>query len=69
MRLVALRKELLQLSRAAGKRHPALISSDDFDILNDHFGRISATECFHYKAGWGIPNEPDRDKIEALMSA
>ena len=66
--LVTLRKELLQLSHACGKRHPALVTTEDIDILNDHFGVVSATECFNYQSGWGLPSEADRAAIHTLMA-
>ena len=46
--VVALRKELLQLSHACGEPHPAQVSLDAFDILDDRFGTIPARECFGY---------------------
>ena len=46
--VVTLRKELLQLSRACGVDHPARVSSDDFEILDECFVARSATECFGY---------------------
>ncbi len=51
--IIQLRKELLQLARACGRVHPALITLDDFDIIDDAFGAQSATELFGYRAGWG----------------
>ncbi|MBC8350653.1 MAG: FMN-binding glutamate synthase family protein [Planctomycetes bacterium] len=55
--VVTLRKELLQLSHACGQRHPALVSTEHFSILDDQFGGRSATECFGYGPGWGVPSE------------
>ena len=46
--VVTLRKELLQLSRACGVAHPAEISLDHFEILDDSFGAKSAKQCFGY---------------------
>lgn len=66
--LVTLRKELLQLSHACGKHHPALITTDALDILNDHFGTMSSAECFGYEAAWGLPNESDCQAITELMA-
>ena len=44
--MVTLRKELLQLTHACGKVHPALLSLDDFEIIDECFGTRSITECF-----------------------
>ena len=46
--VVALRKELLRLSRACGVSHPALISTDHFEILDDRLGSTPASEIFGY---------------------
>lgn len=53
--IVALRRELLSLSRACGGTHPSQISLDRFDILDDRFGTRSAREVFGYEPGWGVP--------------
>lgn len=63
--VVTLRKELLQLSRACGQPHPALVTTEHLEILDDHFGSMSATECFEYQPGWGLPGAADR---EAMLS-
>lgn len=44
--VVALRKEMLQLSRACGVKHPSEVSLDHFEILDDQFGSQSARQCF-----------------------
>ena len=66
--VVTLRKELLQLSRACGVVHPALLSSDHIEILNDHFGSSSITELFGYRPEWGFPSLEDRRDIERIMA-
>ena len=63
-----LRKELLWLTHATGKRHPALVTTDDFVILNDRLGQQSATEVFGYRPGWGLPSAEDRAAITELMN-
>jgi glutamate synthase domain-containing protein 2 len=67
--LATLRKDLLQLSRACGKQHPALITTEHLDILNDHFGAMSVAECFGYQSEWGLPNEADCAAINQLMAS
>ena len=44
--IVTLRNELLELSRACGVKHPAHVSTDHFEILDECFVARSATECF-----------------------
>ena len=53
--VLTLRKELLALSRACGVDHPALISLDHIDVLDDRFGASSARDVFGYEPGWGLP--------------
>ncbi len=67
--IVSLRKEMLQLSRAAGVEHPGLITADRFEVLDDRYGSQTAKELFHYEDGWGLPSAEDRDAIRALMIA
>ena len=50
--VITLRKELLQLSRACGVTHPAQVSLDNFEILDDRFGTTSAREQFGYLDQW-----------------
>lgn len=67
--VVTLRKEILQLTHACGKLHPALVSTEDFSILDDHYGGRTARQCFNYELGWGLPSTADREEIVKLMSA
>lgn len=62
-----LRKELIQLSRACGVRHPALVGLDRFEILDDRLRSHPALEHCHYRPGWGYPGDADRTRIEQLM--
>jgi glutamate synthase domain-containing protein 2 len=53
--LLVFRKELLALSRACGVEHPAHISLDHIDMLDDRFGTSSARAVFGYEPTWGVP--------------
>ena len=66
--IVALRKEILLLSRACGTSHPALLTGDHFELLNDHFGTTSLYEVFGYDTAWGMPSRDDRTAIARLMN-
>ena len=66
--LVQLRKELLQLSRACGVPHPALVTLDHLELVDDRFGTRTAREVFGYQPGWGVPSTTDRMEITRLMS-
>ncbi len=62
-----LRKELLRLSRACGVPHPALVTTDHIEILDDRFGSQLATERFGYESGLGQPSAADREVLPGLM--
>ena len=47
--LVALRKEMLWLSGAAGKMHPSQLTVDDFELIDGFYGAKSAREVFGYE--------------------
>jgi len=62
-----LRKDMLQLSRACGQPHPALMTTDHFDILDNRFGRTSATKLFGYDTVWCLPSAEECEYVAALM--
>lgn len=66
--LIALRQELLKLCHACGVSHPALLTADHLEILDDRFGSSSLREHFGYAPGWGLPAEADRQAIGQLMA-
>ncbi|MDZ7727350.1 MAG: FMN-binding glutamate synthase family protein [Dehalococcoidia bacterium] len=53
--IATLRNDLLELALAAGRPHPAFLTPDDIDILDDRLGSRTATEAFGYQPGWGRP--------------
>ena len=66
--VVSLRKELLLLSRACGVPHPALITADQLDIVDDRLRTKSVREHFGYREGWGLPSSADQETIREIMS-
>jgi len=50
-------------------RHAAFPLSGPKPGVDDHFGGMSARECFRYEADWGVPSQADRDDIVRLMSS
>jgi hypothetical protein len=62
--LIALRGELYSLSRACGVAHPALVTADHLEILDDRFGARSVRDLFGYEEGWGAA---DADEIDGLL--
>ncbi|MEM9488012.1 MAG: FMN-binding glutamate synthase family protein [Myxococcota bacterium] len=66
---VCLRKEMLELSHACGAVHPALVTLDRFDILDNHLSSRPAREVFAYEDDWGMPAEADRQQIAVVMKS
>ena len=66
--VVALRKDLLALSRACGMEHPALITADHLELLDSRFGSQTIAELFGYGRGFGLPSVVDTDDVRRLMS-
>ncbi|MFM8304980.1 MAG: glutamate synthase-related protein [Actinomycetota bacterium] len=63
-----LRREVLRLSRACGVIHPALVTTDQIEILDDHYGSRVAREVFGYAPGWGRPSAADQAALRAAMA-
>ena len=66
--VITLRKEILQLSRACGVCHPALVGGSHIEILDGQFGAKSVYDLFNYREGWALPTEADRIEIERVMA-
>ena len=66
--IVTLRKELLMLARACGLPHPALITADQLDIVDDRLQTRSVREHFGYGEGWGLPSATDQEAIRRIMT-
>ena len=65
--ITTLRKELSQLSHSVGTIHPAMVTTDSFEILHDGFESRSVKECFRLQGIATIPSEEDRLAIAELM--
>ena len=63
--IVTLRKELTLLSRALGVPHPAEVSLDHLEILDDRLGSRPAREVFGYQRGWGAASPPHTKSPES----
>ena len=66
--VLTLRKELIRLSRACGVPHPALVTPDHFEILDDRFGSVTAAELFGYTDGTGLPSPDEQQALRRLMA-
>ena len=65
--LASLRFELLRLARACGVEHPALVTADQIDLLEDRWTATSLREAVGYEPGWGSPSAEDREAVVHLM--
>jgi Conserved region in glutamate synthase len=64
--VTALRAEILSLSRTCGAPHPALVSTDHLEIVDERFGSAGVRELFGYEEDWGT--QPLGD-LEGLLEA
>ncbi len=67
--IVMLRKELLQLARACGQPHPALVTLDAFEILDGGFTARPALQVFGYEAVTNAWSPAEAAVIQQLMTA
>ncbi|UQA59362.1 FMN-binding glutamate synthase family protein [Polyangium aurulentum] len=65
--VTTLRKEMLQLARACAQPHPALLTLDQIEILDDRLRGRTAAEWFEYRPEWGLPTLEDQAAIRAVM--
>lgn len=65
--ITTLRKEILQLCWACGHRHPAMITIDTLEMLQEGFSSISVQECFGLTSAPPPPSADDLQAIEKIM--
>jgi glutamate synthase domain-containing protein 2 len=65
--VLTLRKDLLALSHACGVPHPALITAEHLELVDDRFGATTVSGLFGYGRGFGLPSEIDVDEVRRLM--
>lgn len=65
--VVTLRREILQLSRACGVPHPALVSGDHIEILDGNYNGTPVKQLFGYEKNWGMPSPEQHKDIFLLM--
>ncbi len=66
--LVTMRKNLLQLCHACGVAHPAFISNEHFEILDDGFTARTLADVFNYEERWSLPSQQDLDSLLEAMA-
>jgi glutamate synthase domain-containing protein 2 len=62
--LATVRKELIHLAHACGRRHPSLVPLDALGIVENN-RTVSAREVYQYQPGWGLPPETDAAALAA----
>ncbi len=67
--IITLRKEILALCRACGVEHPASVTCDHLEFIDDRFGSRSVAEVFGYRPHNGLPAAADREQIDQIMRA
>lgn len=67
--VVTLRKEMLQLARVCGVPHPALVTPDDCEILDERFHSTTARELFGLRDDddWGLPSHDQQAELLQLL--
>ncbi|MGE0449936.1 MAG: glutamate synthase-related protein [Vicinamibacterales bacterium] len=65
--VVALRKELLALCHACGVPHPALITADHLELVDDRYGSKTVAGLFGYGRGVGVPADVDVAEVQRIM--
>ena len=66
--VATLRRDLLKVAQAAGHEHPALLTTEQLEVLGGDGAWHSGAELSGYPPAWGLPSEQDRAALHALMS-
>ncbi|MGE3955194.1 MAG: glutamate synthase-related protein [Vicinamibacterales bacterium] len=67
--VLTLRKDLLALCRACGVPHPALVTAEHLELVNDRYGSSTVADLFGYRRGFGLPSAEDTAEIRRIMQA
>ena len=63
-----LRRDLLKVAESCGVAHPALIDTDDVDVLYGDQNARKLSEVYGYEPGWGRLSERDAAAIRRIMA-
>jgi glutamate synthase domain-containing protein 2 len=66
--ILALRRELMSISRTCGVQHPGLLRLDQISIVRDRITTLSAQAAYEYEKDWGIPALGDQEEILRIMN-
>lgn len=67
--VTTLRRDLTEAAAACGVAHPALITTDDLEVIDGPEVERPLTVAFAYRAEWGLPAPADRAEFIRLMSS
>jgi glutamate synthase (ferredoxin) len=67
--VVTMRSEILKLTHACGLEHPAFITGEHLEFLDDQYGTRSLDSVFGYQPEWSLPSENDLRDVLQLMRA
>jgi len=62
-----LRRDLLKVAESCGVAHPALIDTDDVDVLYGDQNAKRLSEVYGYEPGWGRLSQRDAAAIRRIM--
>ena len=65
--ITMLRKEIIQLSHACGHRHPAMMTVDSLEFLQDGYRSVSVQDCFGLTGAPPVPSAEDLQAVEKIM--
>jgi glutamate synthase domain-containing protein 2 len=63
-----LRRDLLKVAESCGVAHPALITTDDVEVLYGDQNARHLWEVYGYEPGWGQISERDADAVRRIMA-
>ena len=63
-----LRRDLLKVAESCGVAHPALIDTEDVDVLYGDQNAKRLWEVYGYEPGWGRPSDRDAAAIRRIMA-
>jgi glutamate synthase domain-containing protein 2 len=63
-----LRRDLLKVAESCGVAHPALIDTEDVDVLYGDQNARRLWEVYGYQPGWGRPSDDDAAAIRRIMA-
>lgn len=66
--MMILRKEILAVCYACGVDHPAFITPEHLELIDERYGRSSLRQLFNYDTSWGRPSNQDQKEIQRIMT-